>query len=222
VSSFIVQTEAMKLSLVESYPEIKERIHVISQPAPHWLIESQLKRTEFYSSAESGLRLFYPAASYPHKNHRILSEIAQAGSWPVSELMLTISDKLNPNPSISWIRCVDKLEPDAVLNAYRTTDALLFLSLSESFGFPLVEAMWIGLPIICPDLTYARTLCGERAVYFEPHNVNSLHAAIEELNKRRNLGWWPDWSANLKEIPRDWQEVADAMLKLATAEEVRN
>lgn len=219
VSSFIVQTEAMKLSLLESYPEIKERIHVIAQPAPDWLIESQLKRTEFHSSPESGLRLFYPAAPYPHKNHRILSEIAQTDSWPVSELLLTISDKLNPNPSISWVRCVDKLEPDAVLNAYRTTDALLFLSLSESFGFPLVEAMWIGLPIICPDLPYARTLCGEQAVYFEQHNVNSLHAAIEELNKRRNFGWWPDWSSSLDKIPRDWQEVADAMLLLATADE---
>jgi glycosyltransferase involved in cell wall biosynthesis len=222
VSTFIVQTEVMKLSLVESHPEIKERVHVIAQPPPHWLIESQLKRTEFNSSAEVGLRLFYPAACYPHKNHRILSEISQTDSWLVSELILTISEKLNPNPSIPWIRCVDKLEPDAVLNAYRTTDALLFLSLSESFGFPLVEAMWIGLPIICPDLPYARTLCGEQAIYFKPHNVNSLHAAIEELRKRRNFGWWPDWSVNLKKIPRDWQAVADAMLRLATSEEVTN
>ena len=78
--------------------------------------------------------------------------------------------------------------------------------------------MWIGLPIICPDLPYARALCGEQAIYFEPHNVNSLHAAIEELNKRRNLGWWPDWSSILDKIPRDWQEVADAMLQWATAE----
>jgi glycosyltransferase involved in cell wall biosynthesis len=222
VSSFIVQTKVMKLLLAESYPEIKERIHVIAQPAPHWLIESQLKRTEFNSSAELGLRLFYPAAFYPHKNHRILSEIAQTDPWLVSQLTLTIPDKLNPNPPISWINCVGKLEPDTVLNEYRTADALLFLSLSESFGFPLVEAMWIGLPIICPDLPYARTLCGDQAIYFDPHNVNSLHAAIEELNKRRNFGWWPDWSANLKEIPRDWHAVADAMLHLATSEEVLN
>ena len=91
-----------------------------------------------------------------------------------------------------------------------------FLSLAESFGFPLVEAMWIGLPIICPDLPYARTLCGEQAIYFDPNNVDSLHVAIGQLTKRRNLGWWPDWSINLKKIPRDWEKVADAMLLLAT------
>jgi glycosyltransferase involved in cell wall biosynthesis len=220
VSNFIVQTKLMKLSLVESYPEIKERIHVIALPPPHWLIESQLKRTGFNASPGVGLRLFYPAAFYPHKNHRILSEISQTDSWPVSELILTISKKLNPNPSISWMRCVEKLESDAVMNAYENADALLFLSLSESYGFPLVEAMWIGLPIICPDLPYARTLCGEQAIYFDPHSVNSLRAAIEELNKRRNLGWWPDWSANLKGIPHDWQAVTDIMLHLATSERV--
>jgi len=222
VSNFIVQTEAMKSSLVESYPETRGRIHIIAQPAPSWLIGSKLKRTQFHGSTESGLRLFYPAAPYPHKNHRILSEIERPVTWPISELILTIPDSMNPNTSIPWIQCVDKLAPDAVINAYRTSDALLFLSLSESFGFPLVEAMWIGLPIICPDLPYARALCGEQAIYFDPHNVSSLHAAIDELAKRRNFGWWPDWSTNLKKIPRDWQEVADAMLHLAADEKALN
>lgn len=217
VSSFIVQTEAMKSSLIESYPEIQGRIYVISQPAPSWLIRSQLRRKDFHNGIESGLRLFYPAASYPHKNHRILTEIIKPATWPVSELMLTIPDNLNPNPTVPWIKCVDKLEPDGVLNAYRTADALLFLSLSESFGFPLVEAMWIGLPVLCPDLPYARTLCGQQAIYFDPRNVASLHDAITELSKRRESGWWPDWTNNLEKISRDWNEVAIEMMQLATA-----
>jgi hypothetical protein len=222
VSKFIVQSEAMKSSLADSYPEIKNRIHVIAQPAPSWLIEAQLKRTQFHNSTEAGLRLFYPAASYPHKNHHILSEVNNPATWPISELILTIPDHQNPNPSARWIRCVGKLEPDAVINVYRTADALIFLSLSESFGFPLVEAMWIGLPIICPDLPYARTLCGDQAIYFDPEDVMSLHVAIEELNKRRNSGWWPDWSISLQKIPRDWQAVSAAMLHLATAEKLTN
>ncbi len=223
VSIFIVQTEAMKSSLIDSYPEIKNRIRVVAQPAPQWLISSQLKRTKFNggTKSESGLSLFYPAASYPHKNHRILSEIDQSTTWPISELVLTVSENLNPNPSLSWIQCVDKLEPEGVLNAYRSADALLFLSLSESFGFPLIEAMWVGLPIICPNLPYARTLCGNQAIYFDPRNVASLHSAIVELSERRNTGWWPDWSANLEKVPRDWNEVADSMLQLTTAEEAQ-
>lgn len=222
VTNFIVQTEAVKSSLIDSYPEISDRIHVIGQPAPSWLIDSGLTRTEFHKSAEMGLQLFYPAAGYPHKNHRLFSEVSKPGNWPVSKLLLTIPQELNPNPDIPWIHCVGRLQPDEVLNAYRTTDALLFLSLSESLGFPLVEAMWIGLPIICPDLPYARTLCGEQAIYFDPQNASSLHAAIVLLNERRLSGWWPDWTANLEKIPRDWQEVANAILQLGTAKEANN
>ncbi|MGZ8160715.1 MAG: glycosyltransferase [Methylobacter sp.] len=220
VSAFIVQTEAMKAALIDTYPTITGRVHVIAQPVPNWLLESRLKRAQRNIRAGSGLRLFYPAATYPHKNHQLLSAIQadQANAWPVSELLLTIPESLNPNPAIPWIHCVDRLAPDAVVNAYQTTDALLFLSLSESFGFPLLEAMWIGLPIICPDLPYARTLCGNQAIYFDPEDVNSLQAAAADLNARLGSGWWPEWSENLKTIPQNWQEVAAAMLSLATDE----
>ncbi|MFA5321227.1 MAG: glycosyltransferase [Smithella sp.] len=219
-SNFIVQTEEMRKALIESYPEIKNRIHIIPQPAPNWLIGSHLKRTKFHSRANSDMKLFYPAAFYHHKNHCILKKIKPSANWPISELLLTIPDSLNPNPSIPWIKCLDRLEPDAVLNFYRTSDALLFLSHSESLGFPLVEAMWIGLPIICPDLSYARALCGDQAIYFDPDNVDSLCAAINDLKKRRDSGWWPDWSTNLEKIPHGWNEVAYAILHLATADPI--
>ncbi len=220
VSNFIVQTAAMKAALIDTYPEIKGRVHVITPPAPSWLLESQLKRTQRNIRADLGLRLFYPAAVYPHKNHRLLHEIQanQTNRWSVSELLLTIPENLNPNPALSWIHCVDRLAPEAVITAYKDADALLFLSLSESFGFPLVEAMWIGLPIICPDLPYARTRCGNQAIYFNPEDVNSLSVAMVDLSTRLAAGWWPDWSEQLKVIPRNWNEVAADMLSLATSE----
>ena len=38
------------------------------------------------------------------------------------------------------------------------------------------------------------------------------------MSKRLDSGWWPEWSENLKAIPRDWEEVAAAMLRLAAGE----
>ena len=215
-ADFIVQTEKMKTDLIDNYPEIKNRIHVIAQPAPEWLIKAEIERTDFHSKSTGDMRLFYPAAFYPHKNHRILSKIKDSSTWPISELILTVSQNLNPNKSIPWIHCVGKLEPDGMINIYRKTDVLLFLSLAESFGFPLVEAMWIGLPIICPDLPYAKKLCGDQAIYFNPEDVNSLRDAVNNLKKRLSHGWQPDWSISLKKIPHSWNEVASAILQLAS------
>jgi glycosyltransferase involved in cell wall biosynthesis len=218
VKNFIVQTGAMKSQFIESYPEVAGRVHVIAQPAPEWLIDSGIKRVRAERAAGAQLKLFYPAASYPHKNHGLLSRIraGQEREWSVAELMLTVPAASHPNPRARWIKCVDQLEPAAVMEAYQHADALLFLSLSESFGFPLVEAMWIGLPIICPNLPYARALCGDGARYFDPDDIDSLHAAVVGLQASLDAGWWPDWSENLQQIPISWDEVASSMLRLAT------
>jgi len=218
VSAFIVQTEAMRVALIDTYPEIGNRVYVIPQPAPNWLLDSGLKRTARIGKLNESLRLFYPAAVYPHKNHRLLDKISplDLDKWPISDLILSIPDAINPNPALPWIQCVGRLDVDAMLNAYATVDALLFLSLSESFGFPLVEAMWIGLPIICADRPYAHALCGEQAIYFNPDDPDSLNSAIVHLHLKLAEGWWPDWSEQLKAIPSDWTEVAERMLAVAS------
>jgi glycosyltransferase involved in cell wall biosynthesis len=217
-SAFIVQTEAMKIALSETYPEISARVHVIGQPAPGWLLAAGLKRTGVLPHDAPGLTLFYPAAAYPHKNHRLLSRIesGESHAWPVSSLILTVEEDLHPNPKSAWMKCVGRLEPEDVLGVYGTVDGLLFLSLSESLGFPLVEAMWIGLPIICPDLPYSRVLCGDEALYFDPDNVSSLQAAVIELDERLKAGWWPDWREPMKAIPESWGAVAASMLRVTT------
>ena len=108
------------------------------------------------------------------------------------------------------------LNEDSVIEMYSKTDALLFLSITESYGFPLLEAMWLGLPIICCDLEYARSMCGNEAIYFEYNNLNSLHRAICELDNRLKKGWWPKWDSQLLDIPKNWNTVALRFLNSAS------
>jgi glycosyltransferase involved in cell wall biosynthesis len=220
VKAFIVQTVVMKEGLVASYPQLANKVFVIPQPVPIWLLESQLVRVGRQDGAAADkLSLVYPAATYPHKNHHILSKIIsnEINNFPVEQLILTISPSLNPAPLVPWINCIGFQSPSAMINIYRKIDALLFLSLEESFGFPLVEAMFIGLPIICPNLPYARTLCGEQAVYFDPNSLSSLNNAIKIMHKKLRDGWWPDWTEQMSFIPRSWESVADDMLTLSMA-----
>ena len=213
-ASFIVQTNTMQHALERTYPRTRGSVHVIPQPAPQWLLRAMLKRRGRAAAHGGKLKLFYPATFYPHKNHKILSSIQQAGDWPVDILVLTIACTQNPNPQLPWLQCVGALTPAQVLQHYESADALLFLSQSESYGFPLVEAMWIGLPIVCADLPYARTLCGAEAIYFQSNSATSLRSAIDELHDRLSSGWWPDWTTRLKCIPKNWNDVASAMLRL--------
>lgn len=213
-SSIIVQTEPMKSALLARYPRLTARVHVIGQPAPRWLLESGLRRTARKTAARGQAALFYPADTYPHKNHRLLAGISaeDAKTWGISKLTFTIPAADNPNPAVSWIFCAGLLSTADVLRAYAEADAMLFLSTKESYGVPLIEAMAVGLPIVCPDLPYARNLCGDVAIYFDPGSAESLRGAIAQLNARLDEGWWPDWSARLSRIPPSWDAVAEAML----------
>lgn len=216
VRAFIVQTTIMREALVRSYPTIANRVHIIPQPVPAWLLNSGLKRNARVVKFGASLKLIYPAAGYPHKNHALLYQLDSLAKWPIQQLTLTIDRIANPAPHLSWVKCSGFLSPPDMIRAYSEVDALLFLSKEESYGFPLVEAIFVGLPIVCPDLPYARTLCGDQAIYFDPDVPESLHQAFITLQNQLNLGWWPDWSRQLINIPTSWEAVADSMLSIAS------
>ena len=214
--NFIVQTNVMRDSLVGSYPDLKGKVFVIQQPVPDWLLDEGCKRKKSIERGDGKLKLIYPAASYAHKNHKLLSKIIPEteNKWPVEKLTLTIESNLNPAKKIPWVHCVGLLSPQEMIKSYSEVDAMLMLSINESYGFPLVEAMFIGIPIICPKLSYAITLCGDQAIYFEPEDIDSLKEAVNTLYKRIVDGWWPDWSKQLETIPSDWNSVARNMLEV--------
>lgn len=217
VHAFIVQTSVMRDVLAASYPSIANRIHVVAQPVPVWLLESSVRRAAGFVVPKARLRLIYPAAEYPHKNHRLLDGIKaeEADSWPVEKLTLTVSAARDSAARVSWIECVGHLSSAEMVKAYCEVDALLFLSTDESYGFPLIEAMFVGLPIVCPDLPYARALCADGAIYFDPHSLESLRQAIVTLHERLSTGWWPDWTAQVATIPPNWDVVAGALIEIA-------
>ena len=214
VRAFIVQTNVMRDALEHSYPRLAGRVHVIAQPAPAWLLQSGLKRRARVRALGQALDLIYPAASYPHKNHALLSRFDSHANWPVEQLILTLDPAAHPAPRLSWVQCSGFLSPSEIIEAYARVDALLFLSKKESYGFPLVEAMFVGLPVVCPDLPYARTLCGDQAFYFDPDQPESLLHALASLRSQLDQGWWPTWEDRLRNIPPDWDSVARMMLKV--------
>jgi glycosyltransferase involved in cell wall biosynthesis len=162
----------------------------------------------------SGLKLFYPAANYPHKNHKLLSHLYFTEKDVVEKITITIHESQRPITQCDFIECVGKLNPREMVKQYKSADALLFLSNAESYGFPLVEAMHLGLPIICPNLPYAYEMCGDEAVYFEVDCSKALMEAIVALKVKMMQGWRPDWESQLKKLPKSWDETAKQFLAL--------
>ena len=214
VNAFIVQSNIMKEGLEASYPSIKGKVHVVAQPVPIWLLNSGIKRVARFINDKSNLKLIYPSLGYSHKNHKLLSKIIPDLDFPISDIILTLDKHSNPASHFTWIKCVGFLTSQELKKIYSTVDSLIFLSKEESYGFPLVEAMFVGIPIICPDLPYARNLCGDKAIYFDPDSPESLILAIRRLKKMLDRGWWPTWDSQMKNIPSNWKITAAKIIEI--------
>ena len=216
VHHVVVQSDVMKDELGATYPEIVDRMVVVPQPPPPWF---QAPATHLPRENLQGLRLFYPAAGYPHKNHRLLVEMdqRQPQKLPLQEMRLTLEpEELHREFASrpSWIQNLGRLSPQGCRLAYEEVDALFFPSVAESYGLPLVEAMVLGLPVVCSDLPFAQWMCGDQALYFDPNDADSAWHAIQELEQRWSRAWRPDWSRALAKLPTDWTAVAGAFVDL--------
>ena len=83
--------------------------------------------------------------------------------------------------------CVGWLSPESIVNLYKKCDIFVFPSLSESFGFPMIEAMAVGLPIVASDTPVNREILGDSALYYSPLSPHELAESIKILMKDDGL-----------------------------------
>jgi len=81
----------------------------------------------------------------------------------------------------SNVRFVGQITEDRKTELLRSASALVFPSLSEGFGIPIVEGAVFGLPVICSDLPVFREIAGDLAIFFDPRSVSDLVRRLEEV-----------------------------------------
>ena len=79
------------------------------------------------------------------------------------------------------IELAGKVSEDALLQLYRGASALVYPSLYEGFGLPLLEAMACGTPVIASRASSIPEVTGEAAILLDPNDDAGWAAAIESL-----------------------------------------
>jgi hypothetical protein len=65
--------------------------------------------------------------------------------------------------------------------------ALVFPSLYEGFGIPVLEAMAFNKPVLCSNLTSLPEVAGEAALYFDPRKPVEIADAIDHVTSDAKL-----------------------------------
>ncbi len=76
------------------------------------------------------------------------------------------------------------LDFNKILKLYEKAYCLLFPSLFESFGIPLVDAMKARCHIIASDQGSPNEICGDNGIYFDPNSSYQLYEKIFEIVSR--------------------------------------
>ncbi|MDG4476049.1 glycosyltransferase [Thiovibrio frasassiensis] len=192
VDEFVVQTPSMRTALLSSGCVVKQPVHV----RPFVKVSGGYQRTmslkHVRQDGHKRYDFFYPASGDPHKNHRRLVKawclLAEQGLFP--SLCLTLDANVSSELCI-WIdeqklryglklENVGFLPHDKALLLYVQARALIYPSLFESFGLPLIEASQSCLPVLAAELDYVRDVLDPEQT-FNPESSISIVRAVKRF-----------------------------------------
>jgi glycosyltransferase involved in cell wall biosynthesis len=89
-----------------------------------------------------------------------------------------------------YVRQVAQADEPTLRRAYRCADVLLFPSLYEGFGFPVLEAFASACPVVASGAGGLREVGGDSAVFVESRDPQGYVDAILELGEDSNRREW--------------------------------
>lgn len=139
-------------------------------------------------NAPEGFRLLYVGNTEPYKNVKCIIEgfAIVRRRFPQAGLFLTCSPE-HPFCRNDGVWGLGSLSGSPLRQAYTLATGFVTASLSESGNLTLAEALMMGTPVLTADRGYARDLCGDCCIYFDPLNPSTLSQAMIKLLENRQL-----------------------------------
>jgi glycosyltransferase involved in cell wall biosynthesis len=151
----------------------------------------------------AGGYLFFPAHTWHHKNHKAAIEALRVlrNHHHIRQTLVCSGGAREAQPSIeeavkaagleSNVRFIGYVPAGDVPALYRGAACLVFPSLFEGFGMPVLEAMASGCPVVCSNTTSLPEIAGDAAILVDPTDPEAIAAALAGVltddDRRRHL-----------------------------------
>ncbi len=215
-TDMIAQLPSIKDCIVCKYGLASYRVHVLFPD----LEKINIGKIGRYPFDERHVHFLFPATSAPYKGHRFLVDVMSlikkqdpntAGRVKIhftldkgqEHVLVNEMVKLGVEHNFEFHGVVPH---DVLLSMYKSSSCLLFPSVVETLGLPLIESACFGIGIIACDLKYAReVLAGyEWVTYLESRTVKQWADAIIKVSKE------PETYRPLKQEERSsWEDFFD-------------
>lgn len=188
--------------LLQQYRLPENKVTVAENALPEWTIskEDHAQAADKLFSLTHGEPFFlYVGAIHPRKNLPMLlqafEQVRQQHSSPVHLIIAGGASRFylsqwqsalaGTNPQfVHWTGRISEAEKAHWLSA---SMALVYPSLYEGFGIPLLEAWHAGTAVICSSVTALPEVAGDAALLINPMDQQSLEAALKRILQEPHL-----------------------------------
>ncbi|GAB4312649.1 MAG: glycosyltransferase family 1 protein [Phototrophicales bacterium] len=87
-------------------------------------------------------------------------------------------------PGVHLTGYIDEADKGAL---YQGAIGLVFPTLYEGFGFPVVEAMHCGTPVLASNTSSLPELVGDAGLLVDPHNISEIAAGMAQLESMPHI-----------------------------------
>lgn len=224
----VIISNYVKNELLEHYPKQCDgkNMKMVHNGCPNWTLP------ENYSANEREDFLLYIGNPEPRKNLvRIIKAlellyeedgisipfhlIGPKESWKTDALTQT----LNSSPIKDNIKILGYLSEEELVEQYTKCKAVVYPSLYEGFGLPVLEALQLDAVVLTSKGTVMEEVAQECAVYTNPHDANDIADKIKTIisdsfdrdsvlkNKEKVLAMF-SWEKTAKAVHDYFMEIA--------------
>jgi glycosyltransferase involved in cell wall biosynthesis len=144
--------------------------------------------------------MFYPANFWLHKNHNMLltaygmyisrnpdCKIDLVLTGALDDAQQDLKDKVRRMGLERYVHFLGYLPDDQLTTVWKGCSFLIFPTLYEGFGIPVIEAMQFGKPVLCSNVTSLPEVAGSAALYFDPRKPLEIVQCIEQITRDKDL-----------------------------------
>ena len=199
----ICVSDYVRETVLQGNTIVPERVRTIHTRLFHRLAraaDSTVEQVLQRFSLRSDRYLLYPANFWRHKNHEMLFTAFSIyrSRNPKTDLKLVCTGAPGERLDLlqEFVRRMG-LEAHIIFPGYVVDDifaallqacrAMIFPSLFEGFGMPVLEAFASGKPVLCSRATSLLEITGDAALMFDPRKPLEIVDAIEALENRPEI-----------------------------------